>query len=237
MVKYKRILLKISGESLAGKSGSGIDTEMLNYFSTEIKSAVDCGVEIAVVIGGGNIFRGLQGAKNGFDRVQGDYMGMLATTINSMALQGMLESLGVKSVVLGGLAIDPVCEKMSSRRAMDYLKQGNVVIIAGGSGNPFFTTDSAGALRAIEIHADILLKGTRVDGVYDKNPETCPDAVKFDEITFDEAYERNLHIMDLTAFTLCKENNMPIIVFNMNTQGNLYKVVNGEKVGTKINNK
>ncbi|MBO4543918.1 MAG: UMP kinase [Bacteroidales bacterium] len=236
MVKYKRILLKISGESLAGKSGSGIDTEMLNYFSTEIKSAVDCGVEIAVVIGGGNIFRGLQGAKNGFDRVQGDYMGMLATTINSMALQGMLESLGVKSVVLGGLAIDPVCEKMSSRRAMDYLKQGNVVIIAGGSGNPFFTTDSAGALRAIEIHADILLKGTRVDGVYDKNPETCPDAVKFDEITFDEAYERNLHIMDLTAFTLCKENNMPIIVFNMNTQGNLYKVVNGEKVGTKILN-
>ncbi len=236
MVKYKRILLKISGESLAGKSGSGIDTEMLNYFSTEIKSAVDCGVEIAVVIGGGNIFRGLQGAKNGFDRVQGDYMGMLATTINSMALQGMLESLGVKSVVLGGLAIDPVCEKMSSRRAMDYLKQGNVVIIAGGSGNPFFTTDSAGALRAIEIHADILLKGTRVDGVYDKNPETCPDAVKFDEITFDEAYERNLHIMDLTAFTLCKENNMPIIVFNMNTQGNLFKVVNGEKVGTKILN-
>ncbi|MCR5554453.1 MAG: UMP kinase [Bacteroidales bacterium] len=236
MVKYKRILLKISGESLAGKGGSGIDTEMLNYFSTEIKSAVDCGVEIAVVIGGGNIFRGLQGAKNGFDRVQGDYMGMLATTINSMALQGMLESLGVKSVVLGGLAIDPVCEKMSSRRAMDYLKQGNVVIIAGGSGNPFFTTDSAGALRAIEIHADILLKGTRVDGVYDKNPETCPDAVKFDEITFDEAYERNLHIMDLTAFTLCKENNMPIIVFNMNTQGNLYKVVNGEKVGTKILN-
>lgn len=236
MVKYKRILLKISGESLAGKSGSGIDTEMLNYFSTEIKSAVDCGVEIAVVIGGGNIFRGLQGAKNGFDRVQGDYMGMLATTINSMALQGMLESLGVKSVVLGGLAIDPVCEKMSSRRAMDYLKQGNVVIIAGGSGNPFFTTDSAGALRAIEIHADILLKGTRVDGVYDKNPETYPDAVKFDEITFDEAYERNLHIMDLTAFTLCKENNMPIIVFNMNTQGNLYKVVNGEKVGTKILN-
>ena len=236
MVKYKRILLKISGESLAGKSGSGIDTEMLNYFSTEIKSAVDCGVEIAVVIGGGNIFRGLQGAKNGFDRVQGDYMGMLATTINSMALQGMLESLGVKSVVLGGLAIDPVCEKMSSRRAMDYLKQGNVVIIAGGSGNPFFTTDSAGALRAIEIHADILLKGTRVDGVYDKNPETCPDAVKFDEITFDEAYERNLHIMDLTAFTLCKENNLPIIVFNMNTQGNLYKVVNGEKVGTKILN-
>ena len=236
MVKYKRILLKISGESLAGKSDSGIDTEMLNYFSTEIKSAVDCGVEIAVVIGGGNIFRGLQGAKNGFDRVQGDYMGMLATTINSMALQGMLESLGVKSVVLGGLAIDPICEKMSSRRAMDYLKQGNVVIIAGGSGNPFFTTDSAGALRAIEIHADILLKGTRVDGVYDKNPETCPDAVKFDEITFDEAYERNLHIMDLTAFTLCKENNMPIIVFNMNTQGNLYKVVNGEKVGTKILN-
>ncbi len=236
MVKYKRILLKISGESLAGKSGSGIDTEMLNYFSTEIKSAVDCGVEIAVVIGGGNIFRGLQGAKNGFDRVQGDYMGMLATTINSMALQGMLESLGVKSVVLGGLAIDPVCEKMSSRRAMDYLKQGNVVIIAGGSGNPFFTTDSAGALRAIEIHADILLKGTRVDGVYDKNPETCPDAVKFDEITFDEAYERNLHIMDLTAFTLCKENNMPIIVFNMNTQGNLYKVVSGEKIGTKILN-
>ncbi len=236
MVKYKRILLKISGESLAGKSGSGIDTEMLNYFSTEIKSAVDCGVEIAVVIGGGNIFRGLQGAKNGFDRVQGDYMGMLATTINSMALQGMLESIGVKSVVLGGLAIDPVCEKMSSRRAMDYLKQGNVVIIAGGSGNPFFTTDSAGALRAIEIHADILLKGTRVDGVYDKNPETCPDAVKFDEITFDEAYERNLHIMDLTAFTLCKENNMSIIVFKMNTQGNLYKVVNGEKVGTKILN-
>ncbi len=235
-MKYNRILLKISGESLAGE-GYGIDTKMLSYYANEIKQAYQKGIQIGVVIGGGNIFRGMQGASKGFDRIQGDYMGMLATTINSMALQGELEANEVKAVVLSGIAIDPLCEKMSSRKAIQYLENKYVVIISGGTGNPFFTTDSAGALRAIEIKADILFKGTRVDGVYNKDPEKYPDAIKFDKITFDEAYQKGLHIMDLTAFTLCKENNMPLVVFDMNTQGNLLKVINGENIGTLVVNK
>ena len=233
-MKYNRILLKISGESLSGGSGQGICPEVLHYFASEIKSVYDMGAQIGVVIGGGNIFRGLQGADKGFDRIQGDYMGMLATIINSMALQGELENKNVKSTILSGLAIDPLCEKMSSRKAIHLLESGNVVIMAGGTGNPFFTTDSGGALRGIEIKADVLLKGTRVNGVYDKDPEKHSDAVKYDAISFDSAYKKNLHIMDLTAFTLCKENNMPIIVFNMNETGNLKKIITGETVGTLI---
>ncbi|MBO4581038.1 MAG: UMP kinase [Bacteroidales bacterium] len=236
-MKYNRILLKISGESLAGENGNGINSDMLRYYVNEIKKAYDMGVQIGVVIGGGNIFRGMQGASKGFDRVQGDYMGMLATTINSMALQGELEACGIKSVVLSGIAIDPICERMSGRRAIQYLQNGYVTVISGGTGNPYFTTDSAGALRAVEIKADVLFKGTRVDGVYDKDPEKHGDAKKFDHITFDQAYEQGLHIMDLTAFTLCKENNMPIVVFNMNKENNLYRILQGEQIGTIINNK
>lgn len=235
-MKYNRILLKISGESLAGESGQGINTSMLRYYVEEIKKAHDMGVQIGVVIGGGNIFRGMQGASKGFDRIQGDYMGMLATTINSMALQGELEANGIKAVVLSGIAIDPICERMSSRRAIQYLQNGYVTIISGGTGNPFFTTDSAGALRAIEIKADILFKGTRVDGVYNKDPEKYPDAVKYTHLTFNEAYEQGLHIMDLTAFTLCKENHMPILVFNMNEKDNLCRILQGEAIGTTITN-
>jgi len=233
-MKYKRILLKISGESLSGNSGQGIGTEMLHHFASEIKSIYDTGTQIGVVIGGGNNYRGLQGTNKGFDRVQGDYMGMLATVINSMALQGELENLQIKSSILSGLAIDPLCEKMSSRKAINLLESKHVVIIASGTGNPFFTTDSGGALRGIEIKADVLLKGTRVNGVYDKDPEKHKDAVKYDALSFDEAYNKGLNIMDLTAFTICKENNMPIIVFNMNEKGNLKKIIAGESIGTLV---
>ena len=233
---YKRILLKISGESLAGDKNYGISTSMLQYYAEEIKSVYDKHVQTAIVIGGGNIFRGLQGADVGFDRLQGDYMGMLATIINSMALQTQLQSMGIKAVVLSGLAIDPLCEKMSSQGAIHYLEAGYVVIIGGGTGNPFFTTDSSGALRALEIKADILLKGTRVDGVYDSDPEKNKHAVKFESLSFEKAYKEGLHIMDLTAFTLCKKNNMPIIVFNMNKKGNLEKIISGERIGTLIHN-
>ena len=233
---YKRILLKISGESLAGTQQYGIQAEQLRYYGAEIRKACDLGLQIGVVIGGGNIFRGMQGASKGFDRIQGDYMGMMATIINSMALQGELEANGVKAVVLSGLAVDPVCERMSSRRAIQYLEQGYVVIMGAGTGNPFFTTDSCGALRAVEIKADLLPKGTRVDGVYDSDPEKNPDARKFDELTFEEAYNRGLHIMDLTAFTLCRENNMPVIVFDINKPDNLLRLMQGEKTGTLIHN-
>jgi uridylate kinase len=233
-VKYKRILLKISGESLSGNNKQGVDSDMLYYFASEVKSVYEMNLQIGIVIGGGNIFRGLAGTNKGFDRIQGDYMGMLATIINSMALQGELEKMQVKTVILSGLAIDTVCEKMSSRKAIHFLESGYVVIIAGGTGNPFFTTDSGGALRSVEIKADVLLKGTRVDGVYDKDPEKYKDAVKYDEISFEQAYEENLHIMDLTAFTLCRENNMPIIVFDMNKKDNLKKIITGENTGTLI---
>jgi uridylate kinase len=233
-MKYKRILLKLSGESLSGKEKYGIDALQLNEYAREISEVVALGVQVAVVIGGGNIFRGLKGTGLGFDRVQGDYMGMLATVINSLALQSALENLNQRSEVLSGIKIDPVCKKMSRKRAIEALEKGKVLIIAGGTGNPFFTTDTAAALRAVEIKADVILKGTRVDGVYTANPEKVKNAKKFDSLTFSEAYERQLNVMDLTAFTLCKENKLPIIVFDMNCKGNLKKVVEGKKVGTII---
>jgi len=233
-MKLRRILLKLSGESLMGEQKDPIDILKLASYAEEIKSVRDEKIEVAVVIGGGNIFRGFQGTSAGIDRVQGDYMGMLATVINSMALQDALEKLGIRSKLMGGISIDPICERMSRRKAIEYLEKGFVVIISGGTGNPFFTTDTASALRAVEIKADAILKGTRVDGVYTADPEKDPSAVKYDTLNFDEAYEKGLKIMDLTAFTLCKENKLPVIVFNMNMKGNLLKVVKGEKVGTMV---
>ena len=233
-MKYKRILLKLSGESLAGNSGQGFDTEMLELYAGEIKKAVELGTQVAVVLGGGNIFRGLKGNNIGTDRVQGDYMGMLATVINSLALQSALQSVGVKSKILSGLAVDPIAERTSGPKAISSLENGEVVILAGGTGNPFFTTDTAAALRAIEIHADVLLKGTRVDGVYTADPEKDPSATKFDELTFDQAYSKGLNIMDMTAFTLCSENKMPVIVFDVHKEGNLHKILNGNNCGTLI---
>jgi uridylate kinase len=233
-MKYKRILLKLSGESLAGNSGQGFDTDMLALYANEIKNAVDAGIQVAVVLGGGNIFRGLKGNNIGTDRVQGDYMGMLATVINSLALQSALQSINIKSKVLSGLAVDPVAERVSGPKAINSLERGEVVIIAGGTGNPFFTTDTAAALRAIEIHADVLLKGTRVDGVYTADPEKDPNATKFDTLTFIEAYDKGLNIMDMTAFTLCSENKMPVIVFDVHKAGNLQKILKGDKCGTLI---
>lgn len=235
-MKYKRILLKLSGEALMGKQQYGIDPVTLTAYCEEVKWVVEKKVQVAIVIGGGNIFRGMQGAAQGFDRVQGDYMGMMATVINSMALQAELEKQGVRVKLMSGLRVEPVTELMSGKKAKEYLNDGYVVIVAGGTGNPFFTTDTASALRAIEIQANILLKGTRVDGVYTSDPEKDPLAVKYDFLTFDEAYSKNLKIMDMTAFTLCKENNLPILVFDMNTKGNLLKVVNGESVGTIVGN-
>lgn len=219
-----------------GAGQYGIDPDRLSEYAQEIKTAKEAGYQIAIVIGGGNIYRGLQGAGAGMDRVQGDYMGMLATVINSMALQGALEKVDVSSKLLGGLAIEPVAEAMSRRNAKKYLEEGNVVLISGGTGNPFFTTDSAAALRAVEIEADVLLKGTRVDGIYTDDPEKNPDAEKFTTITFDKAYEKGLKIMDLTAFTLCKENNIEILVFDMNRQGNLKKVLANPEHGTRVYN-
>jgi uridylate kinase len=229
-----RILLKLSGEALEGSLGYGIDPQRLADYANEIRSVAEEKVQVAIVIGGGNIFRGIQGTGKGIDRVQGDYMGMLATVINSMAIQGALENQGLKVRILSGLAIDPICESMSRRRAIAYLEQGYVVIIAGGTGNPYFTTDTASALRAVEIRADAILKGTRVDGVYTADPEKDPSAVKYETLSFEEAYEKGLKIMDLTAFTLCKENQLPIIVFNMNEKGNLKRLVQGEKIGTTV---
>ncbi len=233
-MKYKRILLKLSGEALMGSRQYGIDPKRLNEYAEEIKTIVGKKVELAIVIGGGNIFRCLSGASEGMDRVQGDYMGMLATVINGMALQSALEKTGLKTKLLSGMAIDPVAESMSGRKASEYLANGNVVIISGGTGNPFFTTDTASALRAVEIHADVILKGTRVDGVYTADPEKDKNAKKYNTLTFDEAYSKNLKIMDMTAFTLCRENNLPIIVFDINTKGNLEKVVAGEEIGTLV---
>lgn len=235
MATYRRILLKLSGESLAGGNKLGIEAGSLEAYAAEIKSIVDKGIETAVVLGGGNIFRGVQGSRTGIDRVQGDYMGMLATVINSMALQSALENIGVRATVLSGLPIEPLCGKMCRTTAMALLKQKHVVIIAGGTGNPFFTTDSAAALRAAEIRADVILKGTRVDGVYSSDPEKDPDAVKFDRLSFDEAYGKNLAVMDLTAFTICRENGIPVIVFDVNEKGVLYDMlVNGNPHGTLV---
>ena len=232
-MKYTRVLLKLSGEALMGEQQYGIDPERLNDYAEEIAEAAKQ-AQIAIVIGGGNIFRGLQGASKGMDRIQGDYMGMLATVINSMALQSTLQSKGVKTALLSGVFIDRIADSMSSAKAIKLLEEGNVVIIGGGSGNPFFTTDTASALRAVEVRADIILKGTRVDGIYTADPEKDPTATKFEHITYDEAYNKNLKVMDLTAFTLCKENNMPMYVFDMNTKGNLLKVLNGEEIGTLV---
>lgn len=237
MPQYKRILLKLSGESLAGPGGQGIDPAMLNTYAEEIRSLTRHGIEVGVVLGGGNIFRGLQGMGKGVDRVQGDYMGMLATVINSMALQSALEALEVQATVLSGMPIEPVAKKMNRRDATALLEAGQVVIMAGGTGNPFFTTDSAAALRGVEIRADVLLKGTRVDGVYTADPEKDPGARKYDTLSFDQAYSENLRIMDLTAFTLCRENDLPIIVFNINKKGILYEMlVEGKVAGTLVSN-
>ncbi len=217
-----------------GTQSYGIDPAMLEQYAKDIKQAVENKVEVAIVIGGGNIFRGLSGAAKGMDRVQGDYMGMLATLINSMALQAELEKQGLRTELLSGLAIEPICKEMSRRRAIEAMKEGKVVIIGGGSGNPFFTTDTASALRAVEIKADAILKGTRVDGVYTADPEKDPTATKFSTLKFQEALSKKLKIMDLTAFALCEENNLPIYVFDMNRPGNLLRVVNGEPIGTEI---
>ena len=233
-MKYKRILLKLSGESLMGSQSYGISPDMLTQYALDIKSVVERGCEVAIVIGGGNIFRGLSGAAKGMDRVQGDYMGMMATLINSMALQAELEKQGMKTELLSGLAIEPICKEMSRRRANEALKAGKVVIIGGGTGNPFFTTDTASTLRAIEIQADVILKGTRVDGVYTADPEKDPTATKYTNLTFAEAMGKKLKVMDLTAFALCDENNLPIYVFDMNRTGNLLRVVEGEEVGTLV---
>jgi len=233
-MKYKRILLKLSGESLAGSNGQGFDTDILALYASEIKSVIDLGTQVAVVIGGGNIFRGLKGNNIGVERVQGDYMGMLATIINSLALQSALSSVGVEARVLSGLAVDPIAERVSGPRAIQSLEKGEVVIMAGGTGNPFFTTDSAAALRAVEIHADLLLKGTRVDGVYSADPEKDPSAKRYETLGFEEAFEKGLNIMDMTAFTLCKENKMPVIVFDVHKSGNLKRIVSGEKIGTLV---
>ncbi len=233
-MKYKRILLKLSGESLMGEDGYGIQYQNVRHYASEIQSVVSQGVQVGVVIGGGNIFRGVQGSSKGFDRRQGDQMGMLATVINAMAVQAVLEELGLKARVLSALAIEGVCEKCSWRRAVELLESGYVVLMGGGTGNPFFTTDSGAALRAVEIGADLLLKGTRVDGVYTADPEKDPTATKYTTLTFDEAYDKNLKIMDMTAFTLCKENKMPVYVYDANKPGNLLKVMTGEPIGTLL---
>jgi len=233
-VKYKRILLKLSGEALMGEQQYGIDTNRLLQYAAEIKGAAEMGVEIAVVIGGGNIYRGSQAEHMGLDRVQGDYMGMLATVINSMALQSALEKSGVMTRLLSGINIQQVCEPYIRRRAMRHLEKGRVVIFGAGIGSPYFTTDSAASLRAIEIEADVVLKGTRVDGIYSADPEKYPNAERFETLTFQDVFEKNLNVMDMTAFTLCKENELPIIVFDMNKSGNLRKIINGESVGTLV---
>jgi uridylate kinase len=232
---YQRILLKLSGEALMGQQQYGIDAERLMQYATEIKTIAAKGIQVAVVIGGGNIYRGVQAAAFGLDRVQGDYMGMLATVINSMALQSALEKIDVSTRLLSGLTIQQVCEPYIRRRAVRHLEKGRVVIFGAGIGSPYFTTDSAASLRAIEIEADVVLKGTRVDGIYTADPEKDPNATKFNEISFDEVIEKNLNVMDMTAFTLCKENNLPIIVFDMNTEGNLERLLGGEPLGTLVN--
>ena len=232
--KYKRVLLKLSGESLMGEQGYGIDTKRLGEYATQIKEIASSGVQVAIVIGGGNIFRGLSGASKGFDRVKGDQMGMLATVINSLALSSALEAAGQPAKVFTAVNMFPIGEHYSKWKAIEALNNGAVSIIAGGTGNPFFTTDTGSALRGIEVEADVMLKGTRVDGIYTADPEKDPTATKFSEITYDEVYTRGLKVMDLTATALCKENNLPIVVFDMDTPGNLAKVIAGEPIGTLV---
>jgi uridylate kinase len=234
MIKYKRILLKLSGESLMGNAGYGIDAERLNEYAEQIKELQEVGTQVGIVIGGGNIFRGLTGVTSGFDRVKGDQMGMMATVINSLALQSSLKMIGLRSVVYTAIRMEPVGELYNRDKVVSNLEKGNIVILSGGTGNPFFTTDTASALRAVEIEAEIILKGTRVDGVYSADPEKDPSATKFDQISFSEVIKGELNVMDLTAFTLCKENNVPIYVFDMNKRGNLLKVINGEDIGTLV---
>ena len=234
-MKYKRILLKLSGEALMGERQYGIDPERLAEYAQDIKTITDQGVQVAVVIGGGNIFRGVAGASKGMDRVQGDYMGMLATVINGLALQGALEDADIPTRLQTAIKINEVAEPFIRRKAMRHLEKGRVVIFGGGTGNPYFTTDSAAVLRAIEIEADVILKGTRVDGIYNVDPEKDSKAVKFDNISFDDVLRKGLKVMDTTAFTLSQENKLPIIVFDMNKPGNLLKVVAGEKIGTEVN--
>lgn len=233
-MKYRRILLKLSGESLQGTQGYGLSPEVLRSYATQIGAAAEAGVQIAIVVGGGNIFRGLTGAKRGFDRVKGDQMGMLATIINSLALQSALEDEGVRARVLTSIRMEPVGEYYSKARALECMARGEVVLVGGGTSNPYFSTDSAAALRGIELEADVLLKGTRVDGIYTADPERDPSAEKFGEITFDEVYARQLKVMDLTAFTLCRENGLEVVVFDMDTPGNLGKVLAGEPIGTLV---
>ena len=232
--KYSRVLLKLSGESLMGHQGYGIDKDRLNSYADQIQAIVASGVQVAIVIGGGNIFRGLSGAAKGFDRVMGDQMGMLATVINSLALCSALNALGQVAKVFTAINMFPIGEQYSKWKAIEALNRGEVAIIAGGTGNPFFTTDTGSALRAVEVEADVMLKGTRVDGVYTADPEKDPNATKFSEISYDEVYTRGLKVMDLTATALCKENHMPIVVFDMDTPGNLAKVIAGEPIGTLV---
>lgn len=234
MATYKRILLKLSGEALMAGRSHGIDPRRLNDYVEEIIEVNKTGVQIGIVIGGGNIFRGISGVDEGFDRVKGDYMGMLATVINGLALQSAFESKKAKARLLTAFRMEPVADFYSRGKALEALENGEIVIFSGGTGNPYFTTDTASSLRAVEINADVMLKGTRVDGVYSADPEKDPDAEKFDEITFDEALEKNLRILDQTAFTMCRENELPVIVFDMNERGNLKKLISGQKIGTLV---
>ena len=233
-MKYKRVLLKLSGEALMGDEGYGIDADVLNIYVKQVAEAVKSGTQVGIVIGGGNIFRGMTGTGEGFDRVIGDQMGMLATVINSMALLSAFRNIGQKARVFTAFAIESIGERFNKIKALNAIENGEVAIFSGGTGNPFFTTDSASALRAVEIEADVLLKGTRVDGIYTADPEKDPTAAKYDKLTFDETIQKNLKVMDLTAFALCKENNLPILVFDMNTEGNLMKVLQGENIGTLV---
>ena len=233
-MKYKRILLKLSGEALMGEKQFGIDNKRLMQYAKDIKEISEMNVEIGIVIGGGNIFRGVQAEKGGMDRTQGDYMGMLATMINSMALQSALESIGLITRLQSAIEMKQIAEPYIKRKAVRHLEKGRIVIFGAGTGNPFFTTDSAASLRAVEIESDVILKGTRVDGVYDSDPEKNSNASKFDSLTFDQAYDKQLKIMDMTAFTLCKENEIPVVVFDMNNPGNLKKDILGEKNGTLV---
>ena len=235
-MKFKRILLKLSGESLMGNKQHGIDDQRLSEYAEQIAEITRMGIQVGIVIGGGNIFRGLSGAGRGFDRIKGDQMGMLATVINSLALSSALETKGVKARVLTAVRMDPIGDFYNRDKAVEALERGEVSIFSAGTGNPYFTTDTGSSLRGIEIKADVMLKGTRVDGIYTADPEKDPTATKFDEITYDEIYNRGLKVMDLTATTMCKENNLPIIVFDMDTVGNLVKVVSGEKIGTYVHN-
>ena len=233
-MSYKRILLKLSGEALMGEKQFGIDNKRLMQYAKDIQEISEMNVEIGIVIGGGNIFRGVQAEKGGMDRTQGDYMGMLATMINSMALQSALESIGLITRLQSAIEMKQIAEPYIKRKAVRHLEKGRIVIFGAGTGNPFFTTDSAASLRAVEIESDVILKGTRVDGVYDSDPEKNSNALKFDTLTFDQAYDKQLKIMDMTAFTLCKENEIPVVVFDMNNPGNLKKVILGEKIGTLV---